>query len=316
MFRPSNSTSDSKLEPKACRICGSKSIKRRSGVARPSFGENSRLREYEVCSSCRYISALETPSSDELAALHKNMPNRAKWVAAASKHHLSLERSWPMKLQLLEGLVSPRRVIDIGCATGEFLSLLPNGIDKHGIEVSDEAAEVARSKGIDVLTASVLDLQVSELGQFDLVLAFDVVEHIDDQQGLFRRLSDLLEPGGILAVETGNAASRAARMLGSTWSYISLEEHVCAHSRRSMKILANSVGLKEVEVWPMWHKRPRSFTDAATRYAKAYAYRTFWLTVEMLSAQTLISSIVRRPPPGAGLYDHMFSLFQKPTDLT
>ncbi len=127
-----------------------------------------------------------------------------------------------------------KRVLDIGCGTGTFLSLFPSGVERFGIEPSRPAADRAREKGIKIIGAS--DLQNPQLNHtFDLVTAIDVVEHTNELQLLRRQLAQALRPGGTLVLLTGDVDSLAAKALGRFWYYINYSEHVSMFSRRSMR---------------------------------------------------------------------------------
>jgi len=128
-----------------------------------------------------------------------------------------------------------KRVLDIGCATGTFLNMLPPGVERFGIEPSELAAECARAKGINIIQYE--DLAKPELrNTFDLVTAIDVVEHTKELGTLRKHIVTALRPGGSLAILTGNAETRPAKVLGRFWYYLNYAEHVSCFSSRSMRI--------------------------------------------------------------------------------
>ncbi len=90
------------------------------------------------------------------------------------------------------------RVLDIGCAFGDFLDLLPAGWEKIGIDVNSHAIDVGRRK-YSGLALHVCDAQ-SRLpeGSYDLITAFDSLEHMAalDEAGDY--IFDALAPGGCL----------------------------------------------------------------------------------------------------------------------
>ena len=97
--------------------------------------------------------------------------------------------------------------------------------NRYGIEPSVKAAEVARNRGVDVLAPTLDGLDDSH-GQFDVLTAIDVVEHIVDPMPFFRQVRDRLAPGGVLVLLTGNSSSFSWRMQGGMFWYCSLPEHV------------------------------------------------------------------------------------------
>ncbi|MCB9868832.1 MAG: class I SAM-dependent methyltransferase [Planctomycetes bacterium] len=132
---------------------------------------------------------------EELGAWHWWFRGRERILAAA------LHRS------LLE---PPRRVLSVGCGPPRHLDWLQRIADPRGLVVGLDldATGVLRRSGLADRPAArrtmlVADLEVElplRSGAFDLVVALDVVEHLDDDVTALRRLGALVAPGGLLAV--------------------------------------------------------------------------------------------------------------------
>lgn len=96
---------------------------------------------------------------------------------------------------------SDRRLLDVGCGTGGMLPMLAEFGHVIGLEMSSEAAERARTRAphaAQVLVGRVPDDLPD--AQFDVVSAFDVIEHIEDDLGAVKHLVESLRPGGLLVV--------------------------------------------------------------------------------------------------------------------
>lgn len=97
---------------------------------------------------------------------------------------------------------SPRRILDIGCGTGEMLEMLTRFGDVVALDASEAAVTYCRGRFGDTVkvTRGLVpdDLPVDE--QFDLVSAFDVIEHIDDDVGALKALRDITAPAGTIIV--------------------------------------------------------------------------------------------------------------------
>jgi SAM-dependent methyltransferase len=95
----------------------------------------------------------------------------------------------------------PGRLLDIGAATGDFLSIARAvGYDVAGIELSSFAAEEARRRfGIDLFVGP-LD-RFTAVQPFNAIHLSHVLEHLPDPHRAVRQLRDLLAPGGIVYVE-------------------------------------------------------------------------------------------------------------------
>jgi 2-polyprenyl-3-methyl-5-hydroxy-6-metoxy-1,4-benzoquinol methylase len=93
------------------------------------------------------------------------------------------------------------RILEIGCGSGNVLRVLQASAagrgSVEGLEVSREAAAAARRRtGLTITDGYLADLDPAS--KFDVIAAFDVLEHIADEAGVLREIGDRLRPGGRL----------------------------------------------------------------------------------------------------------------------
>ncbi len=105
---------------------------------------------------------------------------------------------------LLQRTLGPGRldILDVGCGTGYNLGLLRRFGRAQGVDMSPEALEFCRRRGelqVTLHTAGELPF-ASE--SFDLLTAFDVIEHIDDDREALREFGRVLRPGGWMLIYT------------------------------------------------------------------------------------------------------------------
>jgi SAM-dependent methyltransferase len=112
-------------------------------------------------------------------------------------------------LQLIETQRRPPgRLLDVGCATGSFLSLAQQrGWDCRGVEVSSFAAAKARDRtGVEVFCGQFEDAPFPD-ASFDVITMWDLFEHLPAPPDALRRVRQLLRPGGLVLVNTPNENS-------------------------------------------------------------------------------------------------------------
>lgn len=124
------------------------------------------------------------------------------------KYHRLEERHWwfvarrEMICNLVRRLDRSARVLEVGCSGGVLIdSLRQQGLsDVYGVDISAEAAALCRRRGIPgvfVTDGGRLALGAEE---FDVVIASDVLEHIDGEHLALREWHRILRPGGTLVV--------------------------------------------------------------------------------------------------------------------
>ncbi len=91
------------------------------------------------------------------------------------------------------------RILEVGCGAGGNVPLLREFGAVAALEPDDESRAYASERlGLAIDTGLLPDGLPYEPESFDLVCAFDVVEHVDDDAGSVRALARLVKPGGAI----------------------------------------------------------------------------------------------------------------------
>jgi SAM-dependent methyltransferase len=92
--------------------------------------------------------------------------------------------------------LAPARVCEIGCGAGgvlDRLSELYPDVEFYGYEISSQAYEMCIPKTKKNLSFRLFDLLEDDEEHFDIVMAIDVIEHIEDCFGWLRKVRDKAE---------------------------------------------------------------------------------------------------------------------------
>jgi SAM-dependent methyltransferase len=89
------------------------------------------------------------------------------------------------------------RILDVGCGTGGMSAAYATAGPSVGVDTAPEAAEFCTRRGLPMLLASGAELPIRDRS-FDVVSALDVIEHIDDEEGVLREMFRVCRPGGLL----------------------------------------------------------------------------------------------------------------------
>jgi SAM-dependent methyltransferase len=105
-------------------------------------------------------------------------------------------------------LARGRRVLDAGCGVGYGTAMLGDAgaAEAVGVDISAAAVEAASDgapSNTSFLAGDVHALPFDD-GRFDLVVCFEVIEHVDRQDEVIDELARVLAPGGVLALSSPN----------------------------------------------------------------------------------------------------------------
>src|SRR6185295_4326007 len=96
--------------------------------------------------------------------------------------------------------IPPGVALDVGAAGGGNTRVLRElGWQAAALEFGVEGAWVCRQRGVPVIRADAMRLPVGPR-ELDLVVAFDVLEHLDDDAAAARSVFETLRPGGSFLV--------------------------------------------------------------------------------------------------------------------
>lgn len=110
----------------------------------------------------------------------EDSPWKAKWI----------------KTMIEKNNLAPKRICEIGCGVGEILNLLSNTYPKKdffGYEISPQAYELAKTKEKSNLSFKLQNLLEDKQEHFDIAMAVDVFEHVEDYFTFLRKLKDKSE---------------------------------------------------------------------------------------------------------------------------
>jgi SAM-dependent methyltransferase len=95
---------------------------------------------------------------------------------------------------------SGARMLEVGCGTGVFLRSLAGtpGLELLGSKIYLRGLESARARGGAIEFIQLDATRIPFQSEFDIVGAFDVIEHIDDDAAVLRGVCRSLKPGGQL----------------------------------------------------------------------------------------------------------------------
>ena len=89
------------------------------------------------------------------------------------------------------------RILELGCGTGHNLAMLSGFGHVDGLELDEEARELSEKRlGRKIMSSPLPELNEVPDRNYDLIGAFDVIEHIDDDHAALASIAAKLKTGG------------------------------------------------------------------------------------------------------------------------
>ena len=139
------------------------------------------------------------------------------------------------------------RLLDVGTAFGYFLEEARQaGFDGWGIDVSEYAATEARKRfGKRILKGTLKDAELP-LGSFEVVTAFQTLEHLPDPLENLKRMNAMLVPGGMVMLVVPDQGSWIATALGRHWFGYKPKEHLYCFTARTIIRMLDTAGFVRI----------------------------------------------------------------------
>jgi len=221
-----------------CYLCNSTHFTSRKGEVRDAPGI-----KIIQCSSCGLVtlSASDhiTDGFYEKSGMHGAEPTPMEvWLK---------DTEWDdqRRFEMIKAILPNKRLLDFGCGAGGFLQRAQSlSADVMGIELEARVKEYWHGK------LNIVSNVASATGDFDLITAFHVVEHLPDPRAMLGNLAKLLQPRGRIVVEVPNAEDALLTLYDCTafqcFTYWS--QHLFLFNSTTLEMLARQVGLKVVAV--------------------------------------------------------------------
>ncbi len=280
------------FERSACEICGHDE---RVLVARNPdlFLGGGTLFSMQECLHCGVIYQHPRPSFEKMADYYPS-----DYVAYTPGLHeesqltrLFREYGLKKRWRLIERYVENGRLLDVGSATGDFLSVMRSQQNWKLVGIEPIHSAIVRSRievGIDVVEGLLNDVPFAA-GSFDVITMWDVVEHVYNPVEVIRQAAHLLRPGGILVINQPNLGSIDRRLFDAAWAGYDLPRHLYLFPADLLCSIMAEAGLEQIERKCLYGSYSATGTSVVFAVVKRFGYGSFSRTVHKL----LLSKIMR-----------------------
>jgi 2-polyprenyl-3-methyl-5-hydroxy-6-metoxy-1,4-benzoquinol methylase len=144
-----------------------------------------------------------------------------------------------------------RRLLDVGCGNGSFLSIAQScGWDVVGLDPDPQAVINCANRGVEARCGAFEQFDSKE-PFFDAITLCHVIEHVHDPVATLKSCWRLLKPGGCLWLETPNIDSYGHSRYGGNWRGLEPPRHLVLFNWRSLVSSLSSAGFSSIERKPI-----------------------------------------------------------------
>ena len=207
-------------KPRVCPVCQSSAHRKEFDKAGFS---------YVRCVDCGTVYITPVPDASALSELYDFIgddyftdPRQLSLDFAPDKYGKEIAFTQKVFAKLQRSATSTGRLLDVGCATGSFLTAAQElGCRKvQGVDISRPAIEYAQHLGLDTVAADFCTTDRFAPGSYDVITMWSMLEHVPNPLAFVQRAYDLLAPEGLLLTCVPNNASLTARLLGPRSRYV------------------------------------------------------------------------------------------------
>jgi len=299
-----------KFVPVPCPVCFS----RAGSAVFEKYGFN-----YLKCADCRTIYMSPRPSPEVMAGYYKASENYRYWAnyifpASEASRREKINRPW---LERIVGLaddygIKRSHLVEVGAGFGTFCALANSekAFDHvTAIEPTPEMAAACRQRGVSVIEAGIEQV-AGHVAPADVLVAFEVVEHLFDPKVFFDQAAALLKPGGILVVSCPNGLGFDIFVLGALSQAVD-PEHVNLLNPESLSQLAARSGLLTLQTGTPGRLDAELVRIAALRHSFDLESQPFLRRI-LIEEWDSKGQVFQRFLAENGMSSHMFGVFQKP----
>jgi len=229
-----------------CNLCGSRSYSKLFTVkGRSKFSYPFPL-AYVKCKRCGLVFTNPRPDRKEILKQYDSEHYRSSIIP---KNNYILRREIDAdirKISFLERFKKKGRLLDVGCAQGFFIYIARmKGFKVYGVETSKRTSSFAKNTlKLDVFNMSFEKAKLKE-NYFDVITAFNLIEHLENPLGFLKKCYSLLKKHGILVIATPSLDSLHFKILGKRWECASdPAQHLYLFNKKTLSMLAKKAGFK------------------------------------------------------------------------
>ena len=171
---------------------------------------------------------------EETTAKVREANQRFRYLRLEEEHRLALlNAKW--RLGLIRNRRPDGKLLEVGCARGDFLHVAREFFDVRGVEPNPELAD--SSSQVAPVHRDIIER--TPWNGFDVVASFHVIEHVDSPRSFIAAAAERLKPGGLMVIETPNIDSLPFKLMKGRWRQFIPEHYFFFSAKTLSRLLAD-----------------------------------------------------------------------------
>lgn len=195
------------------------------------------------CLSCQLIQVNPLPSIVEVNKLYQGdyWKNFSFYSSQLPAH----EKYFYKKIIDIKKVRKAGRLLDVGCAYGTLIGQAnKQGFSAEGIDISDFAVKQCQKNNLRARTGVIGD--VRKKNYYDVITAFEVLEHERDPLDALKIAIKLLKQDGLLVISVPDSASLSSKIMGKYWFGFQHKEHLFHFTKETLNLILKKSGFSNI----------------------------------------------------------------------
>ena len=213
---------------------------------------------YKTCSSCQSLLLSPRPNPEKLNTFYRSSKSAAYWantffpsVAEIRRKKIFRPRIIKIKKICDQHNLNVKKITEIGSGSGIFLEEWVKKFPETrctAIEPSRDMAEQCRKKGIHVFEGFVEQTKKCHIASADLVVCFEVFEHVYSPFKFLKAAANLVRPGGLMVLSTLSIDGFDLQTLWNQSTQINPPHHLNFYSLAALKKIFLKSGFSDIKI--------------------------------------------------------------------
>lgn len=195
----------------------------------------------ERCVSCEFVKAKDIFFTADYDEIYSDDYYKCGDYYDYKAEETALKKNFENRLYTILEHKKSGELLDVGCGYGFFLELARSSYNVQGVERNKKLAHKV-SQDLDLSIYGGDFLEYMPYKQYDIITAFDVIEHVPHPDLFIQKCFSATKDGGLLFLETGDIGAFLPKIQGRRWRLINPPEHLNYFNVKTLSYLLENNG--------------------------------------------------------------------------